>query len=666
MRTAPAHPNYRPDIDGLRAIAVLAVVWYHAAMGRAMAGGFTGVDIFFVISGYLISGIIWGNLEAGRFSYRDFYARRVRRIFPALLLVMAAALAAGMLILWSAEYAMLGKHVAAGAAFVSNIVSWREAGYFDVAGESKPLLHLWSLGIEEQFYILWPLLLGFAWNRRWPLLPVVGGVAAVSFGANLYVVHGHDAAGAFYLPFTRFWELMAGGLVAHLALHRAHWLARHGAWRSWLGAGCIAAGFYFINPHRAFPGWWALLPVTGAMLLISAGTEAWFNRVVLGSAPARWIGRISYPIYLWHWPLLAYTTILASGQKIHQDTYHYLALLSIPLAYLTYRYIERPLRHGGARTALALAGLMLLMAAGGYGLYALDGLPRPDGANSYGRMVAAQPDVLNPAYIIEALKDPIFAKSYQAAPGFETTGEPWPKVPDNSVLAMGDSHASRLFIGLRQNGWRNAMVLGHSICPPFFGVNAYTLDTPPVSFGCQPAMGRLLHFARSTPEIHTIILTGFFRELNRDMPIRDAASGQPIDPVDGMVRTVKAMANPRQKLVVALDVPEIPRLCRRRPFPVWRPLRESRCLLPESEVRAREAPMANAVQALMKQYPNVYLFRESDALCRDGVCGEIDDQHAMYILDGNHLSLYGTQVVGASLAAFLRGIGQTKTVSTPR
>src|SRR4029078_10282619 len=204
------------DIDGLRAIAVLSVVLFHA-FPSLCPGGFVGVDIFFVISGFLISTIIFANLERDTFSFFEFYSRRIRRIFPALVLMLAASYAFGWFALYADEYRQLGKHVAGGAGFVSNFVLGSEKGYFDNAAETKPLLHLWSLGVEEQFYIIWPLLLWISWRCRLNLLTITCAVAAVSFYLNVREVHT-DPAAAFYLPQMRFWELMAGAALAYLNL----------------------------------------------------------------------------------------------------------------------------------------------------------------------------------------------------------------------------------------------------------------------------------------------------------------------------------------------------------------------------------------------------------------------------------------------------------------
>jgi peptidoglycan/LPS O-acetylase OafA/YrhL len=354
---------YRPDVDGLRAVAVLAVLGYHAFPG-AMPGGFAGVDVFFVISGFLITGIILGDLEAGRFTLAGFYWRRIRRIFPALILVLAAVLLLGWQVLLPDEFRTLGKHVAAGAGFVSNIALWREAGYFDAAAELKPLLHLWSLGIEEQYYLLWPLALLFFF-RRSLLLWLIVGVAAASFALNVAMVGGHAKA-AFFLPVTRFWELLAGALLAYSGSSKTSHI------KAILGGGLVIAGFALLNGERAFPGWWALLPVAGTALLISAGPSAWVNRAILSRPAVVYVGLISYPLYLWHWPLLSYARIVQGGEPPLGVRCALLALAGV-LAMLTYEMVEKPIRRGrigllarravpGLATAMCMLGLAGVLA----------------------------------------------------------------------------------------------------------------------------------------------------------------------------------------------------------------------------------------------------------------------------------------------------------------
>jgi peptidoglycan/LPS O-acetylase OafA/YrhL len=361
------HPKYRADIDGLRAVAVIAVVLYHA-FPKLVPGGFVGVDTFFVISGYLITGIIIGGLDGpAGLSFADFYARRVRRIFPALVLVLAVTLAVGVTIFLPSELTSLTKNAIASASFGANFMLLSEAGYFDLNAHLKPLLHLWSLGIEEQFYLAWPLALWLT-PRRWRSL-MIAVVMAASFALNVALVRSHPQA-TFYLPFTRGWELMAGALLVGVTI-KADRL------RDVLGAIGIVCGitFFIYNERIAFQGWAALVPVLGAALTILAQGSP-FNRIVLSHPLAVAIGKISYPLYLWHWPLLVLPRTylfrpLTTGESL-------LAIsTAILLAWLTYQFIERPIRAGkmgGARTALA--GMAAVAAAAVVALWTPPQLPK--------------------------------------------------------------------------------------------------------------------------------------------------------------------------------------------------------------------------------------------------------------------------------------------------
>ena len=366
--------HYRADIDGLRALAILSVVGYHG-FPQMVRGGFTGVDVFFVISGYLISGLILGDLERGRFSFRRFYARRFRRIFPALIVVLGASLLYGAVALAPDEFRELGKQAAAAAAFGSNILQWTEAGYFDQQAATKPLLHLWSLGVEEQFYIVWPVILVLAY-RRARGAALCASLLVLSFGANLVLTHSSPSA-AFFLPFPRFWELLIGALLAHAA-HSAvpgsHSSATH-AWRAGLGLALMLTGFLVIDADRAFPGGWALIPTVGTALVIAA-PGAWINRKLLSSKPLVFVGLISYPWYLWHWVLLSFARIANYGEEPPRSWRLTAIAASAGLAWLTYRWVERPIRFSSHRDAIprGLIAWMSVCALAGIAVYASDGL----------------------------------------------------------------------------------------------------------------------------------------------------------------------------------------------------------------------------------------------------------------------------------------------------
>jgi peptidoglycan/LPS O-acetylase OafA/YrhL len=364
---SPPSECYRGDIDGLRAIAVMLVVNFHA-FPLAMPGGFIGVDIFFVISGFLITGLIARELSGKHFSLVGFYIRRIRRIFPALIVMLCAVLAMGWLWMLPHAYAQLSSDVFASAGFAANIALMFQSGYFDVEAAKKPLLHLWSLGIEEQFYLAWPLILMLAVRWRIRFLTIAGVIGLASFLLNVALIV-HDPVATFYLPFTRVWELLAGAVLALTW----DWIDQSGKasnWRAGAGLALIVLAAAVLNVHRAFPGWWALLPVAGSALLISA-PASWINRTLLGWPPMVGIGLISYPLYLWHWPLLVMPAIVKFEPLTLVD--RELALLaSAALSWGTYVFVEKPLRFGGRRElkALGLGAAMAAVAFAGVIVYA--------------------------------------------------------------------------------------------------------------------------------------------------------------------------------------------------------------------------------------------------------------------------------------------------------
>jgi peptidoglycan/LPS O-acetylase OafA/YrhL len=461
-------PGYRPDIDGLRAIAVLAVLVYHA-FPQVLPGGFVGVDIFFVISGYLITGILLASLANDRFSIADFYVRRIRRIFPALVVVLAAAMAAGWFLLVPDDYRLLGKHVLGGAGFVSNLVLWSESGYFDEAAEAKPLLHLWSLGIEEQFYLAWPLLLWVAWRARGRVALLVGGVLVASLAANLWLTP-RDPVAAFYFPLTRFWELAIGGLLAAWRPGAtAFGLPRRAAWiadprlLSWSGAALIACSVAWLDPSMPFPGWRAIPPVLGAALLIAAGAGGPVNRHLLSLRAMVWIGLVSYPLYLWHWPILSFQNIVSI--EAPPAWWRWAALgASVVLAAATYYLVERPVRFGG-RPAWRAAGLGAAMAgtaAVGLVLHQLDGV-----ADRFPGAVARYANY-EYEYRTDARAGTCWINRKAAAEGFDSSCVDPAAGGRPLMVVWGDSHAARLFPGIREvagDRFRLAQFTRDS-CPP--------------------------------------------------------------------------------------------------------------------------------------------------------------------------------------------------------
>jgi peptidoglycan/LPS O-acetylase OafA/YrhL len=339
---------YRPDIDGLRAISILLVVGYHYF---GLPGGYVGVDVFFVISGYLITGILLDELGGRGLRLLEFYARRIRRILPPLFVVLVTCLLVGWLFLLPYDLQVLAKETMAGALYAINFLLWQESGYFDSSAVTKPLLHLWSLAVEEQFYLIWPalLLLGNTCRRRTDV--VILAVLVISFLISVAAAQ-HDQPAAFYSPLSRLWELAAGGLLAHLELKRRRrdgqalsqtrrplWImtgATYVGLAAIIGVGCLYRGF------QHFPGYLALAPVLGAGLTLAAGAEATPNRKILASGPMVYIGRLSYCLYLWHWPVLVLADLIFHHKQDLLSNSGCL-LVTCVLSLMTFYLCEQPI-----------------------------------------------------------------------------------------------------------------------------------------------------------------------------------------------------------------------------------------------------------------------------------------------------------------------------------
>ncbi len=562
-------PKYRRDIDGLRAVAVMAVVGFHA-FPNLLKGGFIGVDIFFVISGFLISSILFDNLEKNSFSFIEFYERRIKRIFPALIVVMLSSLFMGWFALLPSEYEQLGKHVAAGAGFVSNLVLWGESGYFDNAADTKPLLHLWSLGIEEQFYIFWPLLLGAVWRykHKHNFLTITLLVAAMSFAINLLTIRDNSVA-SFFSPFARFWELMVGGILAYIAVHRSYRLPLRSDWQSVFGLIFIGVALLSLNKETLFPGWWALLPTIGTFFIISAGPSAWLNRNLLANPVVVWVGLISYPLYLWHWPLLSFARIV-DERTPSLEVRVGVIVTSFILAWLTYRWIEQPVRFGGAHKLSALIVGMLMCITGGLGGFAY-----------YHHGLVSNPAMMENAKKAEELNYEKHWDAWQKCRD-EHSGcmilDPL-KAPD--IVVIGDSHAGHLAAGLSslyEKSAHNVAIRLKPGCFPFYPLESNNKKF----FSCEENfIAHALDLAMRDSSVKTIILSGY-----ANLKIKDGRGdpGMFDNPSDdyreqlseselkekidafrkGLSITLRRLVSSGKEIIFLVDVPELyfdPREC---------------------------------------------------------------------------------------------------------
>lgn len=380
------HLSYRPDIDGLRALAIIAVVIFHI-FPNLLPGGFVGVDVFFVISGYLITSIILKAQSGEEFSLLEFYGRRLKRILPALILVLVFCLVLGWHLMLPDEYKALGKHIVAGASYVPNLIFAAESGRSTIAAELKPLLHLWSLGIEEQFYMAWPLLLILALRVNLNPFSVILLLLLISFGLNVINIEQQPVK-VFYLPVFRSWELLIGAMLSYVNLYKRQQFDRITSQvllcnqcrsnndlanvLAWAGTLLIVLALVEVrlSTISPFPGWWALFPTVGAVCLIAAGEQSWLNRHILANKYAVNVGLISYPLYLWHWPLLSFARLVGDGKEPSVTMRLVVVVLSVVLAWTTYDLVEKRLRFRSSWIVTAgLLFTLIMVGVAGYLVY---------------------------------------------------------------------------------------------------------------------------------------------------------------------------------------------------------------------------------------------------------------------------------------------------------
>lgn len=645
--------SYRPDIDGLRALAITLVVLVHA-FPENMPNGFIGVDIFFVISGFLISSILLTQLQAGSFNLLDFYIRRANRIFPALVLVLAACICFGWLALYASEYKSLGASIAAGAGFVANINFYLEAGYWDISSKLKPLLHLWSLGIEEQFYLLWPVLLWATWTRRFNVVTVCIVIIVLSLSWNLVSI-GTDQVATFYLPFARFWELLTGGVLAcanallpakdsnasvpqNSLLHRIIYrdmpaptpkMLNNGF--AVLGISLIAAALAERYPSHEFPGKHAIMPVFGTALIILAGSQAWINSRLLSNRCVVYIGLISFPLYLWHWPLLTFARILENGE-LSDRSRNAAVFLAVILAIATYHLLEKPLRSNPVGRGLKAITLTVLLAAcGTFGYYiqAHDGLearyPQPP-----------QPDTSALAYTV-------------------------PKVTKTSkVVLLGDSNAGHFINGLFPI-YKDSLIYTTVLSGwPYLVGTAYRHDFVPRKehVGTPKITEEAISRITADPSIDVVIISNSYEhyfpgDILRSYPTPLPGETTAMAYEAGLRRTVKTLADAGKHVIVVKSIPYLKKVsnvmaCAASSLPIQRSLPEG-CKVLKEDVQKRRISYDLTVSRALADYPEVAVFDTLAYLCDEHYCYVNKDGILMYS-DAGHLSDEGSKLLGAGLA----------------
>ncbi|MBZ0129766.1 MAG: acyltransferase [Rhodobacteraceae bacterium] len=564
--------EYRREIDGLRAIAVLSVVAYHFAL-PGFGGGFVGVDIFFVISGFLIGGILWREKRtSGRVSLLAFYARRIRRLAPAYFVMAAVTFLAAWAILLPFEFREFGKALIASTLYLSNVLFYRQSGYFDSAAADKALLHTWSLSVEEQFYIFLPLLFLLAGRFIGALKALLLALFAASLVAGIILTDISQTAAFYLFPF-RAWELLAGVLLAILGFERRFTWA-FGAVLSWAGLALVLGAVTFIEAGPGFPGWQAILPVLGAGLLILNGRHDNLINRALGARPVVFVGLISYSLYLWHWPVLVLSSYRLGGYSDYSDTALWL-LVSFALAWASWRFVELPVRRMAAlpKPALfggaALASTLMLLAGGT--LYRTDGLP-----------ARFAPDVrVHIDASADFLQDWSRCSIAATGPfvGLETCAI-GPEGQPPEVLIWGDSHLRAFMDGLAlaaDEQGRAGLILWRAGCPPLFDLDkTENTTTRAEDADCSRANTRIrAALADGKSGFDTLLLigrwsyyaTGSGTGLDGENTIR--LSAQPGSPyrqhaqdalfAEAALVSVREMAGSFARVFVLRQPPELPR-----------------------------------------------------------------------------------------------------------
>jgi len=450
--------KYRPEIDGLRAIAVVPVILFHAGL-TIVSGGFVGVDIFFVISGFLITTILIGELEAGTYSIVDFYERRARRILPALFLVMAGCVLFAWMWMLPSQFEDFSNSLVAVSLFVSNVLFWKESDYFAPNSEYKPLLHTWSLAVEEQYYLFFPIFLLIGWrffrNRLFWLLVVLAlsSLLLADFGSRKY------PSANFFLAPPRIWELFAGSIAAFVAQAKG---VRSSEALSLLGMAGIALSLILIDETIPFPSLYTLVPVTSVVLILLYGSGQTFagrflsNRVFVG------VGLISYSAYLWHQPLFAFARIRSQGEP-GLTWMLVLALSSIGLAYLSWRYVEAPFRN--RKGPISRAGIFIFSGIG-MALFIAIGIV---GANSTAKLDALTPGQRAIYDYTQTDAPALYGKRHCFLRGAETAKDFGPGcMGAGRTLIWGDSHAAALALGLTRLD-PGIGYLSSAACPALIG-----------------------------------------------------------------------------------------------------------------------------------------------------------------------------------------------------
>ncbi|MGE4317354.1 MAG: acyltransferase family protein [Deferribacterales bacterium] len=653
--------KYRTDIDGLRTMAILPVIFYHAGM-NIFSGGYVGVDIFFVISGYLITSIIVKELNDDRFTIANFYVRRVKRIFPALYFLLSFTFILSFFSLMPAHFEAFGKSVVSTVLFSSNILFWSESGYFESAAETKPLLHTWSLGVEEQFYIFFPVILmlvaryGSKKYIRWAL-----GIFIISLGFSVWSASAHPEAGFYLIPF-RSWELMIGALIA-LGFYYKTDKPLHKHIMSVTGFVMLLMSIFMFDKSTPFPSYRALLPCVGtALIIISEGGI--INRM-LSWRPIVWIGLLSYSLYLWHWVLFALRNY---WENVHIPEFYksnlFLIFLTFAFASFSYYVVEKPLRVAKIQRkrlffSVTFAVMAVFTLIGGYTAYD-KGMPGriPDVALEYTKSYKS-------AFEIPACYG--YAPEKVTYDGLCRLGD---KDAEPSFILWGDSHAlvfSDGFDKLAKEQKKAGILAVRAACAPLLGV---TRPSKPKYFKCIEFNDRIAEIIRDNKNLKNVLISARWESgaegdawhfLLSDAETPKPSKEESFRAYDrGIERTVKLVTGLDRELSFIMDNPEfaydVPReLAKQSVLKYYLPALAGSAgvFSPYERYEERNAKVLSSLNRLKEKY-DFTIIDTASAACPDGRCVSEADGRSLYS-DDNHLSPFGSVYLVEKMADMLKG-----------
>ena len=616
------------------------------------------------------------------FSFIDFYSRRVRRIFPSLIFCLLTFLVLGWFILLPDEYRLFGKHTLGASAYVSNFILWSESGnYFQTASNTKPLLHLWSLGIEEQFYLIWPLVLFIVYKLNFNIFTLALVGAFASFGFELRYVHDNPTA-AFYSPFLRFWELMAGSLLAWLKLYKGEMFTgianRVGPYPSSLllrspdksysvrlcgnilsviGLAMILTAVFALD-NKDFPGYKALLPVMGAVLMIAAGKDAFLNRCLLSNRVMVWFGLISYPLYIWHWPFLSFAWIVG-GEMPQLKVRIGCVVLAVIMSAVTYYFVEPGLRwgrYGGFKTA-GLLSVMILIGTIGYSIERHNGYTV--------RMNDTDQPVLD---AINTRLDEDNKRCLSVMPEWNGLSDAENtclinRAPEAITIALiGDSHSWHLYPGLLSQLGNNEgiAVFPGSCAIPLIGLQSAASPKDvkrfPIRANTEHLLSEGFNYIMSHRNIKKVVLSHHpgcsWNNVVDTLHPEDHDFNAILH--DGFIRTYDSLTKAGKEIYVVLDNPHYatgwPKCSAsvaHRPVAIpdlftHRNVRT--CFIKQSDRRDRKVVdnWSKAAHETAAGFKNIHFIDLEQVFCKNGVCSMLDEKGNLLYRDAGHLNIRGS------------------------